>query len=164
MTGAWRRGPLAILGLLGLAACGQAPDTEARILARQQALDPPQLWLVQVLGEAGKPKASVFVCADTNLRDTFVRTRAEVNGELCKDATGPVEKAHEWSLRCLAQGQPFAVSAATTGDRTKDFRLDFALTPLWSPRGPDDDSRTVRQARHFRRVGPCPAGWRIGDQ
>lgn len=164
MNGASQPGLLAALALLALTACQAAPDATSQIIARQQALDPPQLWLAQVVGEGGRPKASVFICVDAKLREGFARTRAEVNGAPCRDATGPIEKAHEWALRCLVGGQPFAVSAATTGDLAQDFRLDFALTPLWSPRGPDDDSRTVRQTRRFRRVGPCPAGWRIGDQ
>jgi len=164
------RGVLAIAALFALAAGifaagAQVPDTETRLLARRQAIDPPQLWRVDAIGPDGAVTASVFVCADTWLRESFVRTRAEVNGTPCRDTTSPVVKPNGWALSCVADGRPFAVSAATFGDPLSDFRLDFALTPLkfiypppahWPP--------TVRQLRHFRRVGACPSGWRIGDQ
>jgi hypothetical protein len=155
-----------VLGvLLALGACDGAPDTETRILARQQAIDPPQLWLVQALGDAGAVKGSVFVCADTALRETFVRTRAEVNGEICRDTTSPVMKTNEWALRCEAGGLPFAISASTVGDPQRDFRLDFGLTQLYYfPTVTGPQRMSVRQSRHFRRIGACPAGWRIGDQ
>jgi hypothetical protein len=175
MTGPATAGPcgpgarlaaLALLIALGLAACDDNRDTQARILARQQAIDPPQLWLVQVVDpKGGQVKGSVFVCADTGLRETFVRARAEVNGRTCRDTTAPISKANGWALSCVAGGQPFAVSAATFGDPDRDFRLDFALTPLdfvYPP--PLHPPTTVRQLRHFRRFGACPAGWRIGDQ
>jgi hypothetical protein len=157
---------LALALALGLAACQGGQTTESQLLARQQALDPPQLWLVQVVDpKTAAVKGSVFVCADTNLRETFVRARAEVNGRLCRDTTAPISKANGWVLSCMANGQPFAVSAATFGDPERDFRLDFALTPLdfiYPP--PARRSVTVRQLRHFRRFGACPRGWRIGDQ
>jgi len=164
------RGVLAIAAMFALAAGivaagARVPDTETRILARQQAIDPPQLWLVDALGDDGAVTGSVFVCADTPLRETFLRTRAEVNGTLCRDTTSPVVKPNGWALSCVANGQPFAVSAATFGDPQRDFRVDFALTPLkyvYPP--PVRWPATVRQLRHFRRVGACPSGWRIGDQ
>jgi hypothetical protein len=152
-------GALAALLLLSLAACNGA-DTEARILARQRALEPPQLWLVQAVGRTGATTASTFVCADTAVRDTFSRTRTEVNGQPCRDVTAPLLQERQWSLRCQVNGRMFAVSAQTVGDVTQDFRLDFALTPL--AHAPGD--QTVRESLRFRQVGACPAGWRIGDQ
>lgn len=156
------QGPLAAVLplLLGLAACHGSHATETRLLTRPQTSDPPQLWLVQVIDEKEKATASVYVCADAPLREAFVRTRGEVNGEPCRDTTPPEEKANEWSLRCEADGRRFAVSSSTVGDLTQDFRLNFALTPCFDPPG----VQAVRQTRRFRRVGACPAGWRIGDQ
>jgi hypothetical protein len=170
VTSVFDRAVLAIAGMFALAAGifaagARVPDTETAILARQKAIDPPQLWLVDALGEDGAVKGSVFVCADTAIRETFVRARAEVNGAPCRDTTSPVVKPNGWALSCVANGQPFAVSAATFGDPQRDFRLDFALTPLkfiYPP--PAHWPATVRQLRHFRRIGDCPNGWRIGDQ
>lgn len=159
------RAALTLAALLALAACDSGPDTQTELLARQQAIDPPQLWLVQVLDDAGAAKASVFVCADTTLRETFVRTRAEVNGEICRDTTSPVMKSNEWALRCQAGGMPYAISASTVGDPERDFRLDFGLTQLFfDPTVAGSKRMSVRQSRHFRRIGACPTGWRIGDQ
>lgn len=146
------------LMLLGLAACNGSSDTEAELLARQQAIDPPTLWLVEALGADGEVRARVYVCADKALRETFLRTRAEINGEMCRDDSRPVVKPGLWAVRCEARGRRFAVSANTAGDPARDFRLDFALTPL------DRQTGTVRQIRHFRSIGACPGGWRIGDQ
>ena len=38
---------MSCLALL-LGACHAAPDTETRILARQQAVDPPSLWRMEI--------------------------------------------------------------------------------------------------------------------
>jgi hypothetical protein len=169
-TSLFDRGVLAIAGMFALAAGifaagAGVPDTETKILARQQAIDPPQLWRVDALSADGAVRASVFVCADTSLREAFVRTRAEVNGEICKDTTSPVLKENGWALRCQAHGWPFAVSATTVGDPQQDFRLNFGLTQLYYlPTANDPPAMSVRQSRHFRRIGACPTGWRIGDQ
>jgi hypothetical protein len=169
-TSIFDRAVLAIAGVFALAACSFAAsfdngDTETKILARQQAIEPPQLWRVDALTETGEVRASVFVCADTALRETFVRTRAEVNGEICKDTTMPVMKGNGWALRCAAHGLPFAVSAATIGDPERDFHLNFGLTELYHyPTADAPRPMSARQSRHFRRLGACPAGWRIGDQ
>jgi hypothetical protein len=163
--GAGLRPALAILTLLSLAACNGSPKTETTIITRQQTVDPPQLWRVEVIGEAGAIRAAVYVCADTPLREAFVRARAEVNGKTCTDTTSPIVKPNGWTLRCVVDGRPFAVSAVTIGDLEHDFRLDFGLTQLFYFRTADDPPPiTVRETRHFLHMGPCPAGWRIGDQ
>lgn len=159
MIGAARLG-LAALLLIGLSACDLGGDTTAQILTRQQAIDPPQLWLVQLTEMTPAQGAAVFVCADSALRESFVRARAEINGQPCEDTTLPLLKDREWVLSCRAHGQAFTVSASTLGDLDRDFRLNFALTPLFDANGVG----TVRQSRRFRLVGACPAGWRIGDQ
>jgi hypothetical protein len=150
----------ALLLLVGLGACDIGAGSQAKVLARQQAVDPPQLWLVQVIGAQNLPTAATFVCADTPIRETFTRARAEVNGEPCRDNTVAKLKEREWALTCHAQGRIFAVSASTLGDLSRDFRLNFALTPLFDRSGVG----TVRQTRRFRLMGACPFGWRIGDQ
>ena len=74
MTGAAAFGLTSLL-LLGLAACDHGADTTSQILARQQAIDPPQLWLVQVIGAKPAQAAAVFVCADASLGSTDDLTR-----------------------------------------------------------------------------------------
>ncbi|WP_372782498.1 hypothetical protein [Phenylobacterium sp.] len=156
---------LSVLTLLGLAACNGGPATETLIAARQQAIDPPQLWRLEVMGGAGAVRSAVYVCADTPLREAFARTRAEVNGKPCQDTTSPLVKPNGWVLRCVVDGRPFAVSSTTTGDLERDFRLNFGLTQLYYYPTPNDPApTTVRQSRHFLYMGACPAGWRIGDQ
>jgi hypothetical protein len=164
-TASRRLRPLALLALLGLAACDLGRATQSEILARQQAIDPPQLWRVEVIGRDGAVQAAVYVCADTTLRETFTRTRAEVNGQLCEDTTYPNMRPNGWVLSCQVNGRPFAISATTFGDLQKDFRLDFVLTEQYHYRTPTDpDPLTASQVRHFLRMGPCPSGWSIGDQ
>ena len=156
---------LAFLALLGLAGCDLGRATQSEILARQQALDPPQLWRVEVIGRDGAVKAATYVCADTNLRETFARARAEVNGQPCKDTTDPYMRPNGWALSCQVNGRPFGISATTVGDLQRDFRLEFALTELYHYRTPQDPNPvTASQVRHFLRMGPCPSGWSIGDQ
>ena len=169
-TSVFDRAVLGIAAMFALAAGvfaadAGAPSTETKVLARQQAIDPPQLWQVDALDDEGAIKASVFVCADTNLRDTFVRTRAEVNGQPCRDTTSGFMAPNGWALRCVAGGLPYSVSASTIGDPTQDFRLNFGLTQLYYfPTVTGPDRITVRQSRHFHRIGGCPYGWRVGDQ
>ena len=101
MTGAARLG-LAALLLMGLAACESGDDATAQVMDRQQAIDPPQLWLVQVIAAKPAPAAAVFVCVDTALREGFGRARAEINGQPCEDTTPPLLKEREWVLSCRA--------------------------------------------------------------
>jgi hypothetical protein len=148
--------------VMGLAACHAAPATADRLIARQKAIDPPQLWLAQVLGEAGTVKGSVFVCADTALREGFTRARAEIDGHPCVDSTSWRVKPNGWTLRCNASGRQWSESSVTVGDLQQDFVVDFALTESWVFN--NDTPQSVRQMRRYRHIGACPTGWRIGDQ
>ena len=159
MTGAARLG-LAALLLMGLAACESGDDATAQVMDRQQAIDPPQLWLVQVIAAKPAPAAAVLVCVDTALREGFGRARAEINGQPCEDTTPPLLKEREWVLSCRAHGRGFTISSSTLGDLNRDFRLSFAITPLFNKAS----IGTVSQSRRFQLIGACPAGWRIGDQ
>jgi hypothetical protein len=151
-------GVLAALLLMSLAACdaGQGGDTQA---AATPATGPtPQLWQVDVLGPSGAPQATVLACADDTLRRHFLLIRAQVDGRRCVDITPPVPSERGWVLRCESHGRWFTMSSGTKGDDTDDFRAEFAMTPLY----PEIDG--LREVRRFRRIGPCPAGWRVGDQ
>ena len=39
-----------------------------------------------------------------------------------------------------------------------DYQVRFTLTALDGTKG------AAAQVRHYRRLGACPAGWRVGDQ
>jgi hypothetical protein len=132
--------------------------SDARIRQRLMAVDPPQLWRAAALGAQGQASAATFICADTPLAKTFGRGLPEVNGETCRVTAPPSTGPNRFAAKCEALGRRFAVSTATHGDLTRDFQLDFALATLEPP------LLTVRQSIRYVRLGPCPAGWGIGDQ
>lgn len=142
---------------VGLAACDSA-DTIARLLRRQDAVDPPKLWLAQGVWPSGRVYRSTQVCADTALRDGFLRADPAVNGQACRPISERVEKPGLYAVRCTALSQEFGVTVTTSGDVKRDFTVRYALTPLDTGRGP------FVQTVHYRLLGACPKGWRIGDQ
>jgi len=143
---------------LALAACQARPDTEARLLARQQAVDPPRLWRMDALAQDGRKGGVRFVCADTPLRQTFTQLAGEVEGVPCRVTAGPVVKRGFFALRCEEGGRTYAMASQTAGDPERDFTLIVSVTPLGGGVGP------ARAVRRFRRLGACPRGWRVGDQ
>ena len=152
-----------LLVLLALAACDSWRGTQTQDAAQSPAPEPRQLWLVQSVGEDGAPAASRYVCTDAALREAFQRPRATVEGRPCKDITMPELKDNAWFVRCLIGRQSFAISASTLGDPSEAFQFDYALTPVviygFGKSGPP-----IREVRRFRRIGPCPEGWRVGDR
>jgi len=149
---------IAALLLLSLTACEAGQTAQAQAAAPQTPGGPSQLWQVDVLGAGGKPETTQLACVDDALREQFMLTRAKVNGRACYDITPTTERSRGWSLRCQTQGRWVTISSSATGDETHDFRLDVAMTPVFPDLG------TMHQVRRFRRLGACPAGWRIGDQ
>jgi len=143
--------------LLALAGCG-APHTESRLATHQAQVDPPMLWRVEALDAAGNPSAALTVCADSTLREGFARATAEVAGMPCVPMKDRVEKDGLFAVRCELNGQRFGLTVNRSGDPERDFQIDFALKAL------DGTDAGARQVRRFRRIGPCPAGWGIGDQ
>jgi len=91
------------------------------------------------------------------MREGFARTRPEIDGVECRATAKPVVRPGLSALRCQADGRSFAFSSETRGDLTRDFQLTIAVTALERTLGP---AATIRR---FRRLGPCPVGWRIGD-
>ena len=157
------RSAVLILVLLALAACDSWRGARTQAAAQAPQLDPRQLWLVQSVGEDGVRSASRYVCTDAALREAFQRPPAKVKGRPCEDITVPALKDNAWFVRCLIGEQTFAITASTVGDPAEDFLFDFAMTPIAiydiGKAGPP-----VREVRRFRRVGPCPEGWRVGDR
>jgi len=135
-----------------------AGSSTARIRARLMAVDPPQLWRAKVLAPADAAGAATYICADTPLAQTFARGLPEVNGEICRVVGPVVTRPNLFAARCEALGRRFAVSTTMSGDPGRDFRVDFALALL------DEFGPPVRQSIGYRRLGPCPKGWTIGEQ
>lgn len=146
------------LVMLVLVGCSPGPDTAQRLLARQQAIDPPQLWLVKDLDAAGQVRAMVWTCADTPMRRTFGHTHAEVDGTPCRNLAPAIEAPGLETLRCEADGRRYAFSTQTRGDLKRDFQMTVTVIPLGGEAGPG------REIRQYRRAGPCPTGWQVGDQ
>lgn len=142
---------------LALMACGQA-DRQAQLTTLQAGLEPPALWRAEAFDAAGAPIAALLVCADGTMRDGFRRATAEVGGRACLTLAGAVDRPGLYAARCVLDGGRFGVTVTQTGDPERDFTLAFAMTAL------DGSGIRARQVRRFRRLGPCPAGWRIGDQ
>lgn len=143
--------------MLALTGCG-AQRAETRFAAHQAAVDPPMLWRVEALDAAGQPIAALQVCADRTMREGFARATAEIAGQPCLLMKDKVERPGLFAVRCELNGQRFGLTANRSGDLERDFQIAFAMTAL---DGTDDGARQVRR---FKRIGPCPAGWGIGDQ
>jgi hypothetical protein len=151
--------PLApILVAVALAACRGGPDTESRLLARQQTLDPPALWLLEDFDAAGRRQSAAFACADGPMRQTFARIHAEVAGTPCRDISLPVVRPGLTTERCEVDGHIYVFTTQAAGDQAQDFRLTVTVTPIGG------ESGLGRETRHYRRMGACPAGWRVGDE
>jgi len=146
---------LSLFAVTLLAACDGPAGTAARMNARQLAVDPPRLWMIETVAPRGGPAS--YVCADTPMREGFARTRPEIDGAECRATARPVVRPGQSALRCQANGRGFAFSTQTRGDLTRDFELTVAVTSLDRTLGP------AATTRRFRRLGACPAGWRIGD-
>lgn len=147
----------AAVGALNLAACDPT-TTAARVFDRQKQIDPPRLWLAEAIGPSPPAFHAVQVCADQGLHDGFVRADPEVNNQPCRATSPIVSKPGLYAMRCEAVGQSFAVTVTAQGDLRRDFQVRYALTPL------DAGGRPYVQILRYRLLGPCPAGWRVGDQ
>jgi hypothetical protein len=143
--------------LLALVACSQ-PEREASLAARQAQMDPPALWLAQSFDADGKVTGAVQICADSMVRDGFTRGDEEVAGQPCLARKTGVERPGVYANRCELNGVRFGLTVNRTGDLEKDFTVAFALTAL------DGSGGKARQVRRYQKMGPCPAGWSIGDQ
>jgi hypothetical protein len=157
------RSAVLILVLLALGACDSWRGARTQAAAPTAEPAPRQLWLVQAIGEDGAHLTSRYICTDAALRESFQRPPARVKGRPCEDITMPALKDNAWFVRCLIGEQTFAITASTVGDPSEDFLFDFAVTPI-AIYGIGKAGPPVRDIRRFRRIGPCPEGWRVGDR
>ncbi|MEW5688443.1 MAG: hypothetical protein AB1942_26285 [Pseudomonadota bacterium] len=145
------------LMLLALAGC-TGETREQRIAAHQQAVDPPALWRVESHDHEGRVSGALEVCADTTIRTGLGRVGPEVNGQPCVNLKGGVDRPGLYAVRCQIAGRRYGVTVNKVGDPDRDFTATIAVMAL------DGSDVGARQVRRFMRLGPCPAGWAIGDQ
>lgn len=141
--------PLALTTAL-LAGCEVRTD---RWLERQAAVDPPELWRVEVVGSDARP---VEICVDSLLRTGFTSPLPEVGGQPCVLIGEPVETGGGRIGRCRSGGQALLFSVKTEGGPS-DFTVALNIQTL------DHRAYEVAQTRRYTRLGPCPPGWIIGD-
>jgi hypothetical protein len=145
---------VALASLLGLWAC-----QEESAIERYKRLAPPQplwLWSIAVV-ERGVETAPVTLCANDLIRAGFNTPLPASDGTACALMSAPEIGPDQAKMRCALGGRPFEVRAFTRGDPAKDFLVDFRM------RGLDAERLVLRQTRHYRLLGACPAGWIAGD-
>lgn len=128
----------------------------SRIEAQHAAADPPQLWSVAVEGQAdnGRP---VEVCTDSQLRDGFRTVTPSIAGRDClRPGDTPAATGANAHYKCQLDGVDYGVSTALIGDRKSDFTTVSSIQPL------NGGTASMRRL-HYRALGACPAGWKVGD-
>lgn len=145
-----RLAPMAILTLAMVAGCEVRTD---RWMERQAAVDPPELWRVEVVDSDARP---VQICVDTLLRKGFASPLPEVEGRPCILLGEPVEVAGGRIQRCTAGGHTLLLSVKVAGSPS-DFTVVLNVETLGRR------TYAVTQTRRYTKLGPCPNGWRVGD-
>lgn len=147
------RKALMVVGLLALAGCEQKPVDTPKHFA------PPALWRIEVVEDSGGQAGVVMVCANPEVVSSFSRVEPNINGAPCQ-LYGQVAKdtADEHIKRCQVGDTRYGLYVTTTRQKVDDFTVRFALQPLQNAGG------KVVQARRYQRIGPCPTGWKAGDQ
>lgn len=144
----------AVLALGG--ACSEALTDSSRWERRQAAIDPPELWSVPAL-DAAAPSHPVKVCADSVVRAGFAAPMPAFDGQACeRQGDAVLDGAKRFAL-CETNGHRFAVTSSVEGDPEQALTVRFSVQPL---RG---DRTTYGQTLRYQRLGPCPAGWRVGE-
>lgn len=141
----------------GAAGCDTS-SAEARYVARQAAVDPPQLWLAEALGPQDQAVDAVYVCTDQGLREGLARAAVSVNGAPCLPYRDAVDRPELFAVRCEASGQRLSLTVNREGDQTRDFTVRVMVKRL------DGSGQGGGHVRRYRHVGSCPAGWAVGDQ
>lgn len=142
----------ATLAAIAVTACGDGTTAMERLKAAQRRNDPLMLWTAQVVWP--ETSAPVKVCADTFVREGFERPLPSVDGKSCALTGYPEMTPGRVRLQCVLDGHLYDVRSWITGDPEKAFEVDFVI---------DGGPERVRQVRRYKRLGPCPAGWEIGD-
>ena len=141
-----------------LASCDAAHEElrAQRWIDRQAAIDPPMLWLTEVVDD--EPSTGpVRVCADSVLHAGFVQPAPAFGGRRCQRVGDVVAGPGYQASRCEMGGRRYAVTSTTTGD-AEAFTVRLAVRSIGG-----GERESWEQTRSYRRLGRCPDGWRIGD-
>jgi hypothetical protein len=134
------------------AAGGCAKQTAAAAAPRRP---PPQFWLVQSVG-AGANVRPVRLCVDPLLRAGFTSFRVNLGKEACMADNLTSDASHE-TYRCTIAGTEYG--AVTTWSRPGPDQLVVSSTLV----DLDDSTTVFARTLRYSRLGPCPAGWRVGE-
>lgn len=154
-----KRRAMATLGAsILLGGCGEMGEAQiARLKAEALRNDPSGLWSIAVEGEV-RPGRPVLICADRQVASGFFSIVPAAGGQECRRDPGQMKSTGVgMRYRCRLNKVDYAVSSVTSGDPVRDFVVSSSAYPILDP-GP----AYVRSLR-FRRMGACPAGWKVGD-
>lgn len=114
------------------------------------------LWRIEVVSD-GKVAGQQDICADPALQASFARPAPELRGQPCVRVGQAVGQNGTYAVRCNIDNQQYRVGSVTKGDPARDFTVEMAVAAQGRT-GP-----SFEQVRHYRLLGPCPAGWVIAD-
>ncbi len=150
-----RRAVATVASMLALAAVA-CSRSHAASTSNLPPPPPPQLWRVAAVGE-GSPGKPIRFCADARLASGFTSITPEIGGHRCVQEGYTHGAPPSQSYKCLIEGQEFGVVTNVSGRYPEDFTAFSAVIDI-------DSQRSVySRSLHFRRLGVCPSGWRIGQ-
>jgi hypothetical protein len=126
--------------------------------APPSAASRPELWRIDVVDDKIHPRSSVEICADEAIRSAFLHPMPEVHHLACSLIGEPTVKGDTYAARCSVGALRFGFAAVVSGDTRRDFTSDIVIRPLQS------GDMVFEQVRRYRKVGPCPPDWKVGEQ
>ena len=152
-----KRSFLLVAALALMASACQRQDAKRADEAKTPAAsEENHLWRIEVT-QGGHAVSQVELCADPAIEASFSRPAPSIAGRECVRVDAPVVTATTYSVRCRTDDQLYRVGSLITGDRTRDFTVEMAVSRQ------DEKGPSFEQTRRYTRIGPCPAGWKIGD-
>jgi hypothetical protein len=151
------RAILLLLTAALVAGCGGGERAKERYRQRQAAVDPPELWSIEVVPAPPGVKP-ILICTDSIMRKGLGHPSLSLSGGACTPTDEPVLSANGYVQRCDLNGEAWVATSTLAGDQGRDFTASLAAGPL------SDDNGGYRQVRRFKRIGPCPDGWSIGEK
>ncbi|CAN7504344.1 hypothetical protein LJR164_003454 [Phenylobacterium sp. LjRoot164] len=147
---------LLVAALALIASACQREDAKPTQRTKAVASSETRLWRIEVV-QIGQPASQVELCADHAIEASFRRPTPSVAGRECVRVDAPVETATTYSVKCRTDDQLYRVGSSITGDPTSDFTVEMAVSRQ------DKKGPSFEQVRRYTQIGPCPAGWKIGD-
>jgi hypothetical protein len=85
-----------------------------------------------------------------------------VGDQPCAPVGDPVVGAGRLAFQCRVNGQMLGAASTVTGDLRKAFTARIAVTHLDGFLAGRPHS-AYEQTLRYRNLGPCPAGWALGE-